>query len=408
MDPGYIKHAWQSYSQGDMSITKTQDGTGLGLSICKNLVEINGEKIHVESQLKKGSKFWFTWNVELLSIAPSLLNTTHFDQISYSLPNVIKQKRTLIVHPLEDARNALLNYLKVIEKVDAFDTLDKGINAAKSYIELNNQSAYDLVVIGLYKNNEEEVMKATLELRRLEANSNNLGIIFIVFPNNEENELAEKVIGKVGGTATVLHTPITWKKLINLLMHMEGNYSTIDKNNKSLHVKENFQKRVADYEYADQDIYENLTENDSKISKCILCVDDNPISLENTLRQVSKLGYSTISATNGLEAIKLIDSKSKLLSDTYTSSSFYSDINPMKPQKISLILTEYNLPVMSGFDVSQAIRATKPPISNIPIIVLTASPVEEIRDNCIESDINDYLAKPLKTEELENVLTKWI
>ncbi|CAG8537357.1 14178_t:CDS:2 [Cetraspora pellucida] len=115
-----------------------------------------------------------------------------------------------------------------------------------------------------------------------------------------------------------------------------------------------------------------------------------------------------MSATNGLEALKLIDSKSKLLSDTCSSSSFYSDVDQIKSHKISLILTEYNLPMMSGFDVSQAIRAMKPPISNIPIIVLTALPVEEIRNKCIELGINDYVAKPLKTEELEKVLIKWI
>ncbi|CAG8775208.1 18541_t:CDS:2 [Gigaspora margarita] len=141
------------------------------------------------------------------------------------------------------------------------------------------------------------------------------------------------------------------------------------------------------------------------MNECILCVDDNAISLENTLQQVSKLGHSTISATNGLEAVKLINLNSKLLSDTYSSSSFFSDI---KPYKISLIFTEFNLPLMSGSEISQAIRAMKPPISNIPIIVLTALPAEEIQNKCIESGINDYLAKPLKTEELEKVLTKWI
>ncbi|CAG8504427.1 37352_t:CDS:2 [Gigaspora margarita] len=58
---------------------------------------------------------------------------------------------------------------------------------------------------------------------------------------------------------------------------------------------------------------------------------------------------------------------------------------------------------MSGFDISQAIREMKPPISNIPIIVLTALPVEKIRNKCIESGINDYLAKPLKIEKLKKL-----
>ncbi|CAG8752195.1 42738_t:CDS:2 [Gigaspora margarita] len=131
------------------------------------------------------------------------------------------------------------------------------------------------------------------------------------------------------------------------------------------------------------------------------------IYFQNTLRQVSKLGYSTISATNGLEAINLIDSKFRSLGDAY-SNSFYSNMDQLKPCRISLILTECNLPMMSGFDVSQAIRAMKPPISDIPIVVLTALSMEEIRNKCIESGINDYLAKPLKIEELKKVFTKWI
>ncbi|KAF0544560.1 protein-histidine kinase [Gigaspora margarita] len=269
IDPEYIQHVWKSFSQGDTSIIKNQDGTGIGLSICKSLVELNGGEIKVKSQLEKGSKFWFTWNVELLSKKFSL--ETQFNVLSYAL----RQKRILIIHPIEDVRNAMLKYLKKFEKVDAFDTVDKGISAAKSYKELHDRPAYDIVFIGLYENNEEEVIKTALELRGLSMNSNDLVITFIVFQNNEENELAEKLIEKIGGTTSILCTPITWKKLINQFVLMEKN-----KNDKSPYTYTNILKRIADYERdTNQNICEDIIGRESKSrtrnitrNKCVLCV----------------------------------------------------------------------------------------------------------------------------------------
>ncbi|CAG8844599.1 22185_t:CDS:2, partial [Racocetra persica] len=121
ISPEYMQHIWKSFSQGDMSITKEQDGTGLGLSICKSLVEINGGEIKAESRLGKG---------------------------------------------IESVRNSLLKYLEKVEKVDALDTFDKGIIAAKTY----NERAYDIIFISLYENNKEEVISAVLELKKLEIN----------------------------------------------------------------------------------------------------------------------------------------------------------------------------------------------------------------------------------------------
>ncbi|CAG8747095.1 4298_t:CDS:2, partial [Racocetra persica] len=406
MNPEYIQHAWKSFSRGDMSITRKQDGTGLGLSICKSLVEINGGEIKAESQLGVGSTFWFTWNIELLfpttptissSITPTIsklpfssLFEAQFDkQINYTLPNFIRKKRILIIHPVKNMRNAMLTYFKFVEKVDTFDTFNKGIKDAQTYKELYNRSAYDIAFIGLYEVNKEKVMKAALELKALDMDSNKLVIMFIVFPGNEGNWLAKKLIRKLGRTTSVIYTPITFKKLINQIVHLEKNIAT-DKNNTNLQTNENDDpsiiRRVTDYELyrigdSKHDMYEDVTKRNSE-RKCILCVDNDTISLENTLQQISKLGYSTISAEN--------------------------EINQIKSCRISLILTECSLPIMSGFDISRTIRAMRPPISNIPIIVLTTLSMEEIHNECIVSGINDYLTKPLKTHELEKVLTKWI
>ncbi|KAF0561665.1 PAS domain S-box protein [Gigaspora margarita] len=139
MDPKYVQYAWKSFSQGDMSMTKKQDGTGLD---------------------------------------------KQFD-------DTIRQKRILIIHPVENVRITMLKYLKRIKKVDAFDTYDKAIIEAKKYKELFNIFAYDIAFISLYENNEDEVLKVALNLRKLEMNHNNLIIVFIVFPNEEGIKLAK-------------------------------------------------------------------------------------------------------------------------------------------------------------------------------------------------------------------------
>ncbi|CAG8479199.1 29179_t:CDS:2 [Gigaspora margarita] len=134
-------------------------------------------------------------------------------------------------------------------------------------------------------------------------------------------------------------------------------------------------------------------------SKCILCVEDNPINLKVIQHQLSKLGYPSLCATNGQEAVNLIESEYS----NYSSTSEDSNSG-----RISLILMDCAMPIMSGFDASRAIRAMNTPISNVPIIALTASAVQGTKEQCLESGMNDYLTKPLKIAKLKEMLEQWL
>ncbi|CAG8736978.1 32671_t:CDS:2 [Racocetra persica] len=357
IDPEFIEHIWESFSKGDTSLTRKQDGTGLGLSICKNLVAINGGEIKVESKLRQGSKFWLKWNIELIE------NLSKYQEKFHFLPDFIRSKRILVIHPVENARNSIINHLKSIENVDVFDTFDKAVQKAKDYVELHKKFAYDLIFIGLYEKNEEEVVNAVSELRKIELNCNNSLtslVVFIVFPSDRGRALVEKLIKNVEGRCEIIYTPITWRKLI-------GQFSNID-----------------------NDLNGNGKNSCAKIFNRI---DNDSINLRTIMQQLSELGYSTISATSVQDAINIIKTEFGSLNDIYSKS-----------RKISMILIDYNLSTMAGFDVSKAIRS----VSKIPIVAVTDLFTEEIRNKCVNCGLNDCLLKPLKAEQLENILTKYV
>ncbi|CAG8486824.1 6677_t:CDS:10, partial [Scutellospora calospora] len=182
----FINNIWK----GNFNV----NGTGFGLMTCKKLVDINGGEIGVESQLGKGSKFWFAWNVEITPAGQSSLER------SYNLLNTLVDEpinRVLLIYPSKNARNAIVNYFKHSISVDLYDTYDQGIKAAKYYKATYNQTPYGTIFIDLYEINEDEILKAALELR--EINGDNSLIIFIAFSNTNRRTLVKKLINKISG-----------------------------------------------------------------------------------------------------------------------------------------------------------------------------------------------------------------
>ncbi|MBD0306474.1 MAG: response regulator [Nitrospiraceae bacterium] len=114
----------------------------------------------------------------------------------------------------------------------------------------------------------------------------------------------------------------------------------------------------------------------------ILLADDNEVNRRVAARMVEQLGYRLDIVSNGREAFEAV------FRGTYAA-----------------ILMDCRMPEMDGLAATVAIRQRERPGRRIPIIALTA---EGDREKCLEAGMDDYLAKPVKRQELQAVLLRWI
>lgn len=120
---------------------------------------------------------------------------------------------------------------------------------------------------------------------------------------------------------------------------------------------------------------------------CILVVEDNELNLKVLELMLDKLGYRTKTATDGLIALELL-----------------------KTDVIDLVLMDCSMPVLDGYLTTEKIRepgtGTQKP--EIPIIAITARAMDGDKEKCIQTGMNDYLAKPIKCTELADKVRLWL
>lgn len=118
----------------------------------------------------------------------------------------------------------------------------------------------------------------------------------------------------------------------------------------------------------------------------ILLVEDNHVNQKVALAQLKRMGYAVQAVGNGREAVEAVER-----------------------QAYSVILMDCQMPEMDGFEATRLIRQLEERIGrHVPIIAMTANAMNGDREACLAVGMNDYLAKPIRTEELHALLKKWI
>ena len=117
---------------------------------------------------------------------------------------------------------------------------------------------------------------------------------------------------------------------------------------------------------------------------CVLLVEDNPVNRTVVEAMLRSLGLQVSAAGDGAEAVSMVSR-----------------------ENYALILMDCRLPVMDGYEATRRIRQL-PGLETLPIIALTANARHGDREICLQAGMNDYLAKPFKRTDLQQVLQRWL
>jgi signal transduction histidine kinase len=127
-----------------------------------------------------------------------------------------------------------------------------------------------------------------------------------------------------------------------------------------------------------------LTGNGDGEGRNVLLVEDNPVNQTVIEAMLRSLGFTVSVATDGRQAVRSAES---LIFEA--------------------ILMDCRLPIIDGYEATRQIRQL-PGCAGLPIIALTANALQGDREACLSAGMNDYLAKPFKRTDLQQILQRWV
>ena len=343
MSPEFAKKIFEPFERERTSTVSRIQGTGLGMAITKNIVDMMGGTIEVQTAQGKGSEF--------IIRVPLRVQTEHrpVEKITE-----LEGLKALVV---DDDFNTCDSVTKMLVKVGmrAEWTLSgkEAVLRARQSIEMSD--AYHAYIID-WRLPDMNGIEVTRQIRSL---NNDTPIIILTAYDWSDIE----VEAKAAGVTAFCSKPMFMSDLRETLMSALGQKLTDAP-------QELLPEKNADFK-----------------DKHILLVEDNELNREIAQEILREYGFQVDTAENGEVAVEKVSTAA--------------------PGSYDLVLMDVQMPVMDGYTATRKIRALDDPArAKIPILAMTANAFDEDRCNALESGMNGFLSKPIVISDLVQELHK--